>query len=235
MSRRAIRNTDSAPENEQSLQEKAYQFVRTGILDHTLKPGHDLQDTTIAAELGISRTPVREALRRLEKEGLVVHSPRRGWEIFTLGVDDVAQIFEIKEVLEGMMARRAAERLTPDVAQALSTALADMEEAARCGDRQAWFAADVRLHEVLQKASGNERAAEIIVTLNAQWHRLRVGLVAIQARTEQSTLEHRAIVERVLAGDGAGADRLMQQHLRTLGGYLIDLLTNIVLPLGSAR
>ena len=223
------------PHANQTFPERAYEFVRRGILDHSFRPGQDLNDGEIATQLGISRTPVREALRRLEREGLVVHIPRRGWTVFTLQVEDIAQIFEIKQALEGMMARRAAERLRPKVGAALLSAVADMEAAAAAGDRQAWFAADVRLHDVLQRASGNDRAAEIVTTLNAQWHRLRVGLLAIEGRIDRSTPEHRDIVERVLAGDGAEAERLMQTHLGNLGKYLIDLLTNLVLPFAQAE
>jgi DNA-binding GntR family transcriptional regulator len=233
MSRRSKNDGSAIFGQDQTAQERAYWFIREALLDQRLKPGKNLNDGEIASLLGTSRTPVREALRRLEHDGLVVNLPRRGWSVPLLTVDDIVQIFEIKETLEGMVARRAVERMTPTLQAELELAILDMEKAAANGDRDAWMAADMHWHDALFSASGNERAREIIGMLNAQWYSVRVGLVALEGRMGKSIGEHQAVLERILERDGEGAEALMQDHLSHVKKYLLDLVTNLVLPLSQ--
>jgi GntR family transcriptional regulator, rspAB operon transcriptional repressor len=214
----------------QTLQETAYGYVKTSIEALTLKPGQSLYDAQIAASLGISRTPVREALRRLEREGLVVATPRRGWTVYRLQVEDIAQIFEIKEALEGMLTRKATANLDAATEIVLDQSLGQMVAAAAAGDHAGWIAADRRWHAALYGAACNDRARDYVATINSQWNRLRFWLMAIEGRMGSSLREHAAVHERVLARDPAGAEALMKEHLSNVGADIVDLLTNLVLP-----
>jgi DNA-binding GntR family transcriptional regulator len=213
-----------------TYQQQAYDYVKTQIINLDLKPGQYITDSQVADELGISRTPVREALRRLEQEGLLINQARRGWKVYTLSLNDIHEIFDIKESLEGMIARRAAECQDEELRSALREAMEHMRCAGEAGDAEAWQEADFQLHHVLSVMGGNERASSIIQSLNDQWHRVRIGFVAMQGRIERSNPEHTAIVESILAGDGDSAERLMRIHLDNVRQELEGLLVNLVLP-----
>jgi DNA-binding GntR family transcriptional regulator len=213
-----------------TLQHQAYDFVKARIMSMEYKPGQYVTDSEVAEALDISRTPVREALRRLEQEGLLINQARRGWKVYTLSLEDIHDIFDIKEALEGMVARRAA--ANPDEASrsALGEAMARMQQAAQGDDVEAWMEADVRLHHVVLAMGSNERAANVIQQLNDQWHRVRVGFLAMKGRIARSNLEHKAIVDSILAGEEEEAERLMRVHLHHVRDELVRLLEHLVLP-----
>jgi DNA-binding GntR family transcriptional regulator len=211
-----------------TYQQQAYEHIKTQIITLGFKPGEYLTDTQIAAQLGISRTPVREAFYRLEKEGLLINEARRGWKIYTLSLHNIHEIFDIKEAVEGMVARKAAECRDEGLQAALREALLTMESAA--SDAEAWLQADAHLHDLLFQMAGNELASRIIANLNDQWHRVRIGFVALRGRTLRSVDEHRLVVDCVLAGDGEQAERLMRLHLNQVRDELAHLLETMVLP-----
>jgi DNA-binding GntR family transcriptional regulator len=216
-----------------TLLDRAYDYIRSGIEKRTFQAGDNLYDSQIATTLGMSRTPVREALRRLEREGIVASIPRRGWTVPRLRVDDLIQIFEIKESLEGMLARKAVGRMTEEVIAELESAITDLEAAAAAGDRDGWLSADRRWHRILYGAAGNERAREMISSLNSQWNRFRFWIMALEGRMGRSAAEHRAIHQQVLAGDGAAAEARMKEHLASMRADIVDLVTNLILPAAS--
>jgi DNA-binding GntR family transcriptional regulator len=217
-------------ESSQTFQQEAYSFVKEQIINLRYKPGEFITDTKVAGQLKISRTPVREAFYRLEKEGLLVYAARRGWKVYTLSLEDIHEIFDIKEAVEGMVAWQAAECNDEALRHALVEALKSMQEAAQGDDPEAWLQADNRLHDVLFQMAGNERARRIITNLNDQWHRVRVGFVALQGRTRRSADEHRQIIESILEGDGEQAEHRMRRHLNEVRNELVHLLVTIVLP-----
>ena len=213
-----------------TYQQQAYDFVKAQIMNLDMKPGQYVTDSQVASDLNISRTPVREALRRLEQEGLLINQARKGWKVYALSLHDIQEIFDIKVNLEGMMARRAAECQDEDLRSALREAMERMRRAGESDNAEAWQEADFQLHQILSAMGGNERAASIIQSLNDQWHRVRIGFVAMQGRIERSNPEHTAIVESILAGDGAEAERQMRIHLNNVRQELVRLLVNLVLP-----
>lgn len=213
-----------------TLQDQAYEYVKGRIMNLDLKPGQYLTDSQVAKDLEFSRTPVREALRRLEQEGLLINKGRRGWKVYTLSLKDIHDVFDLKEAIEGMVARRAAQCQDEELRAALSKALKDMQQAEATGDVDAWYEADTRLHAVMCRMAANERATRMIENLNVQWHRVRIGFVAIQGRISRSNTEHEAIVTHILAGDGDEAERLIREHLNNVRGELVSALVNLVLP-----
>jgi len=222
--------TPPAPEPVATYQQQAYDYVKTQIMTLELKPGQYVTDSQVASDLNISRTPVREALRRLEQEGFLISEARRGWKVYSLSLDDIHEIFDIKVVLEGMMARRAVECDDEEKRAALREAMDRMKQAAAANDNEAWWHADIALHDTLFSMCSNERATRIIRNLNEQWWRLRIGFVALQGRIERSNPEHEAVVESILAGDGEEAEHLMCVHLNNVRDELVGVLVNLVLP-----
>jgi DNA-binding GntR family transcriptional regulator len=194
------------------------------------RPGQEISEVQIAQALGTSRTPVREALRQIEREGLIVHTARKGWTIHVLEPEELAQVFDLKEVVDGLIARRSAANMTPELATRVEAAVANMERAALAQDGQAWVAADDALHELLLEACHNPRAGQLTSSLNAYWRRLWIGVSVLPERMDYSTREHRAIINAILAGDAAQAEFLMREHVARLKLYLLSVLTNVVLP-----
>lgn len=213
-----------------TYQKLAYDYIREQIFALGYKPGEYITDSQIAARLNISRTPVREAFHRLEKEGLLINEARRGWKVYTLSLKDIHEIFDIKVNMEGMIARKAAESNNEALKYELGIALKHMKEAAEQGDADAWIQNDQRLHNILFDLAENERAQRIIMNLNDQWHRVRIGFVALQGRMKFSVGEHQNIIQAILDRNGAEAELLMNQHLNRVREELVQLLINMVLP-----
>jgi DNA-binding GntR family transcriptional regulator len=217
-----------------TYRQQAYKVVKARILNRDLKPGQYIADSEIAAELNISRTPVREALRDLEHEGFLVNQPRQGWRVYSLSLEDIHEIFDIKLALESMVARRAAQCTDRQKQAALREAMELMKQAAATHDYEAWRQADIDLHRTIFAMGPNGQAARIVDHLNDQWYRLRIGFLALQGRTEQSNHEHEPVVAAILAGDADEAEIQMRLHINNVRQELEHLLVNLVLPFTQA-
>jgi DNA-binding GntR family transcriptional regulator len=217
-------------ESATTYQQQAYDLVKARIMNLDLKPGQYVTDSQIADELNISRTPARDALRLLEHEGFLISEARRGWKVYSLSLEDIHEIFDIKVVLESMIARRAAECDDEEKRVALKDVMERMKQAAAAKDDEAWRQADIELHDTIFSMCPNERAVRIIRNLNEQWWRVRIGFLAMQGRIERSNPEHEAIVESILAGNGEKAEHWMRVHLNNVREELVRLLVNLVLP-----
>ncbi len=217
-----------------TFQQQTYDYVRGQIINLGFKPGEYITDAQIAEKLEISRTPVREAFQRLEKEGLLINEARKGWRVYMLDLEDVHEIFELKIAVEGMLIRKAAECTDEGLRKDLRDALLDMKNATEANDADLWLQADIHLHNILFLMSNNERAERIVENLNDQWHRLRLGYVALQGRTKTSIGEHEGIVRSVLAGDAENAEKQMREHLARVRDDLIQLVEKLVMPFSSS-
>jgi len=213
-----------------TYQQQAYGYVKNQIFKLNIKPGAYITDTGIAQELQISRTPVREAFRRLEREGLLVYEPRRGWKVYSLTLHDFNEIFDIKVVVEGMVARQAAACKDEKLRQELKKSIKRLRKAADQNDTDAWIAIDPELHGIIFKMANNQRARRIIENLNEQYHRVQVGFVVRTERIQRSIVEHEAIVEAILSGDGDEAEKRMRDHQNQFRKELLSLLVDLVLP-----
>lgn len=217
-----------------TYQQQTYDYVRGQIINLGFKPGEFINDAQIAEKLSISRTPVREAFQRLEKEGLLVNEARKGWRVYMLDLEDIDEIFDLKIAIEGMLVRKAAACNDKSLRKDLAAALADMKAAAEDDDADAWLQADIHLHNILFLMANNERAEQVIKTLNDQWHRIRLGYVALQGRTEKSIAEHADFVRSVLAGDALKAETQMRDHLSRVRDDLVQLVKRLVLPFSNS-
>jgi DNA-binding GntR family transcriptional regulator len=212
--------------------EQAYEKIKNLILTMEYRPGDIVAENSISKKLGVSRTPAREALKRLEQEGLVVVSNRRR-RVYVLTLTDIRQIFDLKRVIEGGIARWAAERGSKEDLARLRAIVAEMgsivtrkpstadELASWKGE---WQEADVRFHRQLSQMAGNVRAEQYINSLNAYWHRLRLGILAMEGRIETSWAEHSRIAEAILDRNPAAAQEAMESHLENLKTMIINLM-----------
>jgi DNA-binding GntR family transcriptional regulator len=207
--------------------ELAYAAVRRKILDAEWPPGASVLEGAIALELGLSRTPVREALVRLQQDGLIEIVPRHGMRVAALSPADMREIYQVLGSLEPtaveLLAARAPTRreLAP-----LSQACDAMARALRgpAPDLAAWAVADEAFHAGLAKLCGNRRLAAMIMMVWDQAHRARMFTLRLRALPRASTDEHRAVLDAVLAGDPARAAKLYAAHRRRGGAELMAII-----------
>lgn len=178
------------------LREVVSETLRQAIKDGVLKPGERLMEIQLADELGVSRTPIREAIRKLELEGFVVMVPRRGTYVADISLKDIAQVFEIRSALEELAAGLAAERITPDELEYLERILVEINEYIDNDEFDKIVDADVRFHDVLYHASRNQRLVDILNNLREQMLRFRSismhypGRLAATGRTSADGGKH---------------------------------------------
>ena len=208
-----------------SLVDSAYSEIRQRILDNVWPPGHQVLEQALVLELGMSRTPVREALVRLANEGLIEVVPRHGMRVLPVSAAGMQEIYDILTSLESMAAelvarsRPAATELAP-----LEKASRDMEKALKKDDLDAWAEADERYHRQLIELCGNRRLAAIVYNYWDRAHRVRMFTLRLRPKPVNSTREHLAVVEAIRRGDVVAARELHRAHRERGGRELIEIL-----------
>jgi DNA-binding GntR family transcriptional regulator len=208
-----------------SLVESAYQTMRRRILDNLWPPGHRALEQELALELGMSRTPVREALIRLQKEGLVEVVPRHGMSVLPVSADDMRDIYEMLTALEAMAAELAVRR-SPSEAQLkpLLDASRDMRNALRADDLDAWAAADESFHRHLVALSGNRLLIDAVQNCWDRAHRARMVTLRMRPKPTHSTREHMEVVENIRAGNARAAFEAHRAHRERGSRELLAIL-----------
>jgi DNA-binding GntR family transcriptional regulator len=194
------------------LSEKAYQLIKQKVITLELPPSAVINEQVLMRQLHLGRTPIREALQRLDSEGLVNIVPRRGTFVSDISITDLQAIFELRTVLEGFCARLAAQRITDQQIEEMESVLRDLEDV-RSKDRRALMILDQRFHSLLYAAADNEFLARTLGRLYdlslRLWHLVLNDLEGVRHSIEQN--------ERVIAalreGDGAEAEALMREHI----------------------
>jgi DNA-binding GntR family transcriptional regulator len=208
-----------------SLVEQAYQEIRRRILDNEYPQGHQVLEQELAAELGMSRTPIREALVRLENENFVQLIPRHGMRVVPLAVNDLRDMYEVLTALELTAIERLA-RSKPEgsVFDSIEQALDEMDVAIRRRDPDAWVKADERFHRMLVDLCGNARLKTLADALWDQGHRARITTVRLRPNLEPSNQEHRAVVQAIRRGDWKEARSRHLRHRARTSREIIGLL-----------
>lgn len=221
----------TTPKNNHS--EDAYQKIIGGIMNGELKPGMLVSEHTLSQMYDIGRTPIREALKRLEGEGFIINSDRKK-RIYELSPEDIREIFDLKIEIEGMVAHKAAlctdeaerkemQSIMSDI-ESFSSKLGESDGGGTQEDIRIWLALDSRFHDQLYKMASNSRAKGIIENLNAQWHRIRVGLSAITGHLGTSIKEHQRIGYAVLDKEPEVAEASIKAHFKSLKERIITLM-----------
>ncbi|QDI82783.1 GntR family transcriptional regulator [Methylorubrum populi] len=220
-------SVDEGTERKSSLVDDAYEAMRTAIRDSTFAPGYQASEQEIANRLGMSRTPVHEAVIRLQAEGLVEVLPRKGILIVALSPDDLREIYDVVIAIEG----RAAELIAtlPQAERTANVKILDgwtdeMAAAEKRNDLQAWGNADSAFHTALIQGANNSRMSRIIQTVNDQSHRLRMLTLNLRRGLDASVAEHRRIAQSIRFGNPADAADAARQHRIRARDELLPLL-----------
>jgi DNA-binding GntR family transcriptional regulator len=203
----------------QPLREHAYRAIKAGILAQRWLPGQPLTEQQLAEELAISRTPVREALQALAREGFVSIFPNRGTFVAAPSLADIRELYELREALEGQVARLAAERATAadhsEVEAVVARAADQMDAPDQLVETGSQF------HRLLARIAGNRRIQEILVNLEQSTARARLMRYGAAEGPRDVWAEHRAIMEAVARHDPDVAERLMRSHIRLAYEFLV--------------
>jgi DNA-binding GntR family transcriptional regulator len=212
----------------------AYRRIRDAVLKMELHPGQRLQEVVIAAWLGISRTPVREAFRRLQAEGLLRSLATRGVVVAEVSIDEVDDAYRVIEMLEALSSRLAAERLTVDGATAIRALLGQMQEAAAATELERWAKLDADLHTTIRALANNPKLVQIAdlvypVIERVRHLHLREGFEPAALAAE--TVAHRRLGEAILAHAGEQAEALVRALFAKARQDNVRLLRRWVAPL----
>ncbi|HHY04897.1 MAG TPA: GntR family transcriptional regulator [Thermoanaerobacterales bacterium] len=210
--------------NYKPLRELVFDALREAILSGTLKPGDRLMEVQLAEEMGVSRTPVREAIRKLELEGLVVMVPRKGAYVSGLSLKDAADLFEIRQSLEGLAASLAAERITDEEIKMLEDSFKQLVEATKSQVVEDIMKKDADFHQVLFNATRNDRLTQIISNLKEQIDRFRLKSFSNPSRMKSILKEHKNILDAIKDRDTDRAEKLAKQHIENVETNVMNIL-----------
>lgn len=197
-----------------SLEEMVYSRLEEEILTGELACGTALGEIALAKRLGVSRTPIRGALHRLAEEGLVEISPNRGATVIGINVDDLIDIYKIRERLEGLASSLAAKRITPEEISRLTEAVDLADFYISRNDTEHIKELDTVFHSIIYRASGSRFLARTLSELHRKIKSYRKRSLAVPGRLGKSESEHREILEAIKAGDADMADKLTSRHVQ---------------------
>lgn len=195
------------------LRDVVFNTLRQAILTGELKPGERLMEIHLADKLGVSRTPIREAIRKLELEGLVTMIPRRGAEVAQITEKSMNDVLEVRRALDALCVELACERITEEELVTLKTACDEFEAAIRTGDVKKIAQADVALHDIIVQATGNRRLIQLVNNLAEQMYRYRFEYIKDISQHEMLVEEHRIIYESILNKDKETAAQAARTHI----------------------
>lgn len=195
------------------LRDVVFQTLRAAILKGELKPGERLMELQLAAKLGVSRTPIREAIRMLEQEGLAVTIPRKGAEVAKMTEKDMEDVLQIRSSLEDLAIRLSCDKISTLELQELRVAMEDFEEKTKSDQVVELAKADVKFHEILYKSSDNPKLIMLLNNLREQMYRYRVEYLKDRAMHPRLIEEHRRMYEALKAKDKEQAAHYVEQHL----------------------
>lgn len=207
------------------LRDVVFKKLRRAILLEELKAGERLTEIHLADKLGVSRTPVREAIRKLELEGLVLMIPRRGAIVADINEKSLKDVLEVRRVLDVLSAELACERIDEDEKKALKEACLEFEKAVKGGNLRDIAQKDVALHNIIVEATGNMTLRQMIDNLAEQMYRYRVKYLRDDSQYEMLSKEHQALCQSIISGDREMAGRYAKQHIDNQEKAILSRLT----------
>lgn len=205
------------PADKYTLRGRVYEQIRTDILNGLYKEHEELKEATLGEKLGVSRTPVREALRQLELEGLVEIIPNKGARVTGITAKDIDDIYQIRYLLEGLSARWATEHVTQEQLEKMEETLYLTEFHAQKGNFEQVYELDSQFHELMYEASGSKLLNHILSDFHMYVTRIRKVSLASSSRSRYSTEEHREILNAIRERDADKAEECAHQHvMRTI-------------------
>ncbi len=204
------------------LREIVFEALRQAILQEIIKPGERLMEKQLGEEMGVSRTPIREAIRRLELEGFVTIVPRKGAFVSEISLKDIKEVYEIRAALESLAAGLAAEKVTPQEIQEMQRCLQKEAELLENDDVVSTVEVDLDLHYIIFKAANNERLLATLNNLREQLSRPRMIVTSLPGRKVASHWDHVKIVEAISSGNIELSEQLIWDHIEYSANTMID-------------
>ena len=196
------------------LRDVVFNTLRQAILRGELKPGERLMEIQLANKLGVSRTPIREAIRKLELEGLVLMIPRKGAEVAEITEKNMRDVLEVRKALEELAVQLACDKITKEEIEEMKKAAEDFKIAE----------ADVRFHDIIYMATDNQKLIQLLNNLREQMYRYRVEYLKREEAHPQLIAEHAAIIEYISKGEKKAATDIMCKHIDNQVTTVIDVI-----------
>ena len=195
------------------LRDVVFNTLRQAILRGELKPGERLMEIQLANKLGVSRTPIREAIRKLELGGLVLMIPRKGAEVAEITEKSLRDVLEVRRALEELAVELVCEKITDEQIQDLKDAAEEFKESLKDGDITRIAEADVKFHDVIYMATDNQKLIQLLNNLREQMYRYRVEYLKRSDFHQQLIDEHEEIIETIESGQKDRAVQVVCQHV----------------------
>ena len=208
--------------NHKPLREIVFEELRTLILTGKIEPGTRMMEVELAEEMGVSRTPIREAIRKLEEEGLVIIEPRRGAYVSQVSVSDILNILEVRENMDGLSAYLAAQRISESGKEKLKQASNKFNDAVVSGDMDEMIKYDTIFHKIIVEGTNNSYLVNMVERLQELVLRFRYIYYKDFRRAEEMPNEHKIIEESIINGDAEIAKSESELHIRKLMELIIE-------------
>ena len=195
------------------LRDVVFNTLRQAILRGELQPGERLLEIHLANKLGVSRTPIREAIRKLELEGLVLMIPRKGAVVAEITEKSLRDVLEVRRALEELAMKLACEKILDEEIEELKAAAKEFENALKTGDVTVFAEADVKFHDIIYRTTDNQRLIQLLYNLREQMHRYRVEYLKREDSHETLLAEHRYIIETLEKRDANEAVKAVCAHI----------------------
>ena len=206
------------------LRDVVFNTLRKAILRGELKPGERLMEIQLANKLGVSRTPIREAIRKLELEGLVLMIPRKGAEVAQITEKNMQDVLEVRKALEELSVQLACERITPEQVEEMKMAAEDFRKVLKSGDVTKIAEADVKFHDIIFAATNNQRLITLLNNLREQMYRFRVEYLKQKECYPQLLEEHDKLIALISGGEVEEACELMGCHIDNQASTVSDVI-----------
>lgn len=214
--------------NAHSLTDKVFSEIEQAILSGVYSVGYQLVESKISLELGVSRTPVREALKQLELEGLVTTIPNKGTFVVGVSTEDILDIYTIRVAVEGISSQLAAERVTDNEIKELENLVELQEFYAAKGDILQLLQLDSKFHEIIYEISGSRILKHTLASFHNQLKRARESSLLTTGRTITAVKEHRAIFEAIASKNSLKAKELTELHITNARDNILLILNKKV-------
>ena len=195
------------------LRDVVFNTLRQEILTGKLKPGERLMEIHLADKLGVSRTPIREAIRKLELEGLVIMIPRRGAEVAQITLKSLEDVMEVRRALDVLAIELACERMNQEEMESLIQAYENFSAAVKTKDTRKIASADVAFHDIIVQSTGNARLIQLVSNLSEQMYRYRFEYLKDATSHEMLQREHKEMYESILRKDKVSAADVVRKHI----------------------
>lgn len=206
------------------LRDVVFNTLRQAILRGELKPGERLMEIQLANKLGVSRTPIREAIRKLELEGLVLMIPRKGAEVADIKEKNLRDVLEVRSALETLSVRLACERITDEQIEELKRAAKEFKFTLKSGDITKIAEADVKFHDVIYEATENKKLIQLLNNLREQMYRYRVEYLKNETAHAKLLKEHEEIISKIEKRETQAAIASVCQHIDNQVEAVVDTI-----------